>query len=429
MAIIYSLVCNNGEAGDYWINESNKSRYGTTGNYRCYASIANWYTSRQAQAGAMDTEVLHIGDAFIDSITSQLLLDYTTFPCVAIEITTLIDGTRSAGFHNGNVNAGYILNVNAGYIPGVYVRRSNVKLDGINALCTHAGSFPIRFRDGAFHVISNNISKAIEDGFRMQCDASLIYNNIAYECNTRGFNFEAYGLEYCNAYNNAAINCAGTGFYGAGSPLYGTYSNNYAFGCGVNWSGPPSAPSNEGMNSNFGEAGDVPWDTSATSQSTLTSADFIDIANNDARLSSNSKLIDVGVSIYGGVEQDMLGGVRPAYETSDEVPRIWDVGPFEYDKGYGPPAEQFTFTLENIPVGAEVRIYIADPVIGVIGTTELSGTESWAGGDYSYIYQHTGDIDIAVQVISDNYVESVTYYTLIRGNQTIPLVLTKEENE
>jgi hypothetical protein len=102
---------------------------------------------------------------------------------------------------------------------------------------------------------------------------------------------------------------------------------------------------------------------------------------------------------------------------------IVDIGPFE---ALVPSTK--TFTLTGIPATSEIRIYVKDDTPGVIGTVELQGVESWTGGDYTYTYEYSADVDIAVQIMNSDYVESLTYYTLSDNNQSIPITLEVEEN-
>ena len=48
--------------------------------------------------------------------------------------------------------------------------------------------------------------------------------------------------------------------------------------------------------------------------------------------------------------------------------------------------------------------------------------------DQSYSYSNSSDDAVAVQIIDDNYVESVTYYTFGNTDQSVTITLKPEEN-
>jgi hypothetical protein len=87
-----------------------------------------------------------------------------------------------------------------------------------------------------------------------------------------------------------------------------------------------------------------------------------------------------------------------------------------------------TFTIANIPVGAEVRIY-DDEVLGDNQyNTELAGVETNSGTTFQY--SHNGIANaILVQVLASGYVESDILFTLGSQNQTLTLAPEVETNE
>lgn len=90
--------------------------------------------------------------------------------------------------------------------------------------------------------------------------------------------------------------------------------------------------------------------------------------------------------------------------------------------------DQVSATFTGIPAGAEVRLYVDDPTAGVIGSTELQGTESHGGGNFVYTYSYSGDTNAVLQVIHTGYLEELVYLTLGATSQTRAVTLEPEGN-
>lgn len=69
-------------------------------------------------------------------------------------------------------------------------------------------------------------------------------------------------------------------------------------------------------------------------------------------------------------------------------------------------------TFTGIPTGAEYRLYEDSVASGVIGTVELLGSESHAGGDVIYSYTSGSGDNAVLQVLDSNYEELNYYFTL-----------------
>lgn len=412
----------------YWYNLSADERvnYGSAGSERVYAGERAWQTARSAATGPVFTEILRFADPFSEPLSSSAAITYATFGAYSIELTSMINGERSKAFHNRRVDRGYCM-VPGGYVAGIRIERSKVKVDGLRGYGTQESATFIYLVSGFDCEICNNIGTGGSYGYGFFCSgtACKIHDNLAWG-GYWGFGCNSYGNNFSMIYNNLAAKCTNTGFLAIGSPVYGNYFNNVALGCATNWSAAPSNPNDGGMKRNAGASGNTPWGTEAIT--TLSTSHFIDWVKDDFRYTSDSPLIDAGLALVDGIPADMLGALRPNYSAGNAASDEWDCGPFEYDSGNGEPPISCTLSLTGIPSGSEVRLYENDPAPGVIGT-EIQGTESWTGGTYEYPYNYTGsDIDIVVQVISDDYEESVTYYTLGGTSQLIPLILKQEEN-
>ena len=92
----------------------------------------------------------------------------------------------------------------------------------------------------------------------------------------------------------------------------------------------------------------------------------------------------------------------------------------------------FSFSVLDVagtPItGYEWRLYEASGTPGVLGTVELAGEESATLSSQSYIYEYDVDTDIVLQVIHNDYLESITRDTLENANKSIIIRLIKEEN-
>lgn len=90
-------------------------------------------------------------------------------------------------------------------------------------------------------------------------------------------------------------------------------------------------------------------------------------------------------------------------------------------------ATQPTLTITVSEPNCEIRLYEADST-GVNMGTEIAGTESFAGTEYTY--QHDGSVnDIYVQVILLDYEEVTQPFQLSSANQFIDIDLRLETND
>jgi len=391
MAVIYSLLCYNGQnSGSFFdlLTSGDKARWGTPGNYRCYSSYPAWLAARSAAAQPTDTEVLEIADAFADNITAPIpILTYATFPADKIRIETKIDGGRTDAFHNGIAQSGYrLIQTGGSYMNMITIGRSNVEIDGIEVIAQYTGTAAFRSYTGAFHKICNCMAKGAGSNyaFRLSGTASDFFNNIAYESGD-GFRFDTYSMAASVAYNNLAAKCI-TGFFSGVTSCQGNYHNNVSIGCTTPYSAAPGAPADGGMRNNVGASGSTPWGTGAIT--TLTTADFVDYANNDFRIVEGSVLRDVGYQFSRMKLTDILGKLRPNYSAGTEVADIVDCGPFEYDSGNGNPP--VSLTIPGIVSGSDIVIYEAGT------TTILDNVDDLSGTSWDYVYGTSQLIDIGV---------------------------------
>lgn len=85
-------------------------------------------------------------------------------------------------------------------------------------------------------------------------------------------------------------------------------------------------------------------------------------------------------------------------------------------------------TFTGIPTDAEYRLYEDDPALGVIGTTELIGAETHAGGDVVYSFSSGAGNPAILQVMAAGYKERILSFNLPATPQIIPIELEIETN-
>jgi hypothetical protein len=90
--------------------------------------------------------------------------------------------------------------------------------------------------------------------------------------------------------------------------------------------------------------------------------------------------------------------------------------------------KSFAFTLNPAITGYEWRLYDVNATGSLTGAVELDGEETATLSTQSYSYTYVSDDAVAVQIIDDNYVESVTFYTFGNLDQSVTVNLTVEEN-
>lgn len=103
-------------------------------------------------------------------------------------------------------------------------------------------------------------------------------------------------------------------------------------------------------------------------------------------------------------ETDIADKERPNYNNGGAEYK--DVGPFEYDRGYGPRPASYVVNVTGLPIGVEVRCYV-----GVKdGTaTEVAGIESTTSSTFSFTHNLGGQtgfirvIDEAYKIVAFDY--------------------------
>jgi len=359
---------------------SDLSRYGSSGSERIYDSLANWRTARTAATTGFDQEVLEVADPMYAPMSGTVVI--TLSPDTLI--TSMVNGARSAAFHNGKIDSGCVFTCpnsevvlgTATRFDGLSVRASSstgLFLQQVNAVIRNCVFFSSGTRTGTGVTVNghkcyveNNIFYGLDEGLlNYGGDQSICANNLAVKCN--------YGIR--SAYDSTANRNA-------------FWFNNASIGNVThNWGVEPT--SLNGATNNFGAAGDTnpPWAIGAGTTGTVATTDFVDWANNDFRPAAGSPLIDSGIAYYGIQTLDILGAVRPSYEGG--TPTAFDIGPFEYDHGYGPWPASATISLTSIVSGSRVLITKASD--GTVLYNDVPGTS------LSFSTTHIGDFNVVVR--------------------------------
>lgn len=359
---------------------SDLSRYGTSGSERIYDGIASFRTARTAATTGFDSEICEVADPIYDPISGTLVV--TLSPNTIF--TSLVNGARSAAFHGGKIDAGYVATCpgsdvflgTATNFEGVSVRPSSstgLYLQNVNASVKNCVFFSSGTRTGTGVTVNgqkcnveNNIFYNLDQGLlNYGGDQSVCANNLAVKCN--------YGIRSA---------------FDATTNRFAFWYNNVALGnITHNWGVEPT--SLNGATNNFGAAGDTnpPWAIGSGTTGTVATTDFVDWANNDFRPAAGSPLIDSGIAYYGIQTLDILGSVRPSYEGG--TPTSFDVGPFEYDHGYGPWPASATISLTSIVSGSRVLITKASD--GTVLYNDVPGTS------LSFSTTHIGDFNVVVR--------------------------------
>jgi len=87
----------------------------------------------------------------------------------------------------------------------------------------------------------------------------------------------------------------------------------------------------------------------------------------------------------------------------------------------------FKFTLSPSITGYEWRVYTVTAVGSMAGASEIDGEETASADNQTVSHTYTSQA-IAVQIIDDGYIESISYFTLTAANLDVPISLITEDN-
>lgn len=388
---------------------SDLSRYGSAGSERIYDGLVSWNSGRSG-ASEYDTEVCEIGEAFSDIITAAFTVNV---PSAQNRIETKINGVRSDAFHAGafpaltldsmSLSTGYVL-YNASAISSgalIKITRYRDTIDGIVVL----------------NRASSSVGYGVDLGVQCRCYRSFIISTSATAVGTtlRGALGEFVGNVVVGWSTGALIGSSQSGIYfannlitkctngfSAASSVLGFYYNNISVGnTTANWPTQPTAL--EGADKNAGLTGQA-WVTGSGSRITIATTDFVSWGSSTPAATDDfypaalsSPQVETGVSPYGYPEEDIAGAFRPAYNNGAAT--YLDVGPFEYDLGYGPWPTSDTrgLAFTGLVAGSTLKVFETGTTTELFSDTNTSTSETWSENA-------SGSKTVDYTILKDGYV-------------------------
>lgn len=364
------------------------NRWGSSGSERAYDGAQSWITARSS-ASPYDDEIGEVGESFTDPLTAQLVIKT---PAARTVLTSMLAGSRSDGWHKGNfpstltLSSGYALLGIVGVGSMVNITGYRSKTEGILILSQSWDNWesyvklsaPLSSCENCF-VFGIYASGA---GIRLNNTLTSALNNVVSGASYGIFLPEwTYGI---TTIGNLTTGCV-TGIGSAQTPM-GFHYNNISVGNGTNWSIPSTAQI-EAASNNAGLSGEALAVGTGT-RITIATTDFADFsAKNFRPANGSSPQVDSGVSPYGALYEDISGRVRPDYMNGATA--YFDVGPYEYDHGYGPWPASATISLTSIVSGSRVLITKASD--GAVLYNDVPGTS------LSFNTTHIGDFNVVVR--------------------------------
>jgi hypothetical protein len=409
----YSLIMKSA----YYLGLPDVSRWGGG----IYEGLLAWSTGRSS-ASSFDMEVAEIGMGFVE--TGGVTIN---IPSAGINITTLVNGARSSGFHNGVPGTGYILSNASASGSTITTVKANSVVDGITCRITGAGY-------GPSGVIFNGAT------------GSIVKNCFLYRTT---YNNAGYGVS-ANAQLVSVINCViygfGAGVYKGSACYFGTYANNIITGCNNGFSAyvangqygnyynniviknyTTNYSSNTGYTAanNAGESdgvggyiGGAPWGLNSVA---LLTSDFASYDVTYPYLSDfypasdSAPQVDSGTDYYARYDYDITDAEVPNYKNGD--PEYVDLGCYEYDHGYGPHPMSTTLTFQGVVAGSEIRIYRNSDNV------EIAGVESC---DANHAFTLTTGHGSACTIKIVNLAYRIQYFQYTIPSESVSLPIEQE---
>jgi len=214
--------------------------------------------------------------------------------------------------HGGQIDAGFRIKSNGGATGCVYNRTSYTLLEDLNV----ENTFMLSSGHVIYNVQPTTISRCIAKGNNNSFTGAFTIGSSNTTCinclavNTKR-GFRAYigtAMDSIQLLNCTSANCSEYGFWVHASVPDITVKNCVSYNAGVtNFSGLYEAASTNNAASD-GSTNTPPGSNPLTVD--ITSADFVDAANGDFRLSAGSQLIDAGTDLSSDFTTDIVGTVR-----------------------------------------------------------------------------------------------------------------------
>lgn len=394
-------------------------RWGSSGSERAYDGLVSWNSARSG-ASAFDTEVAEIGESYTEYLSGSFT---TSIPSQQAIITTEINGVRSDGWHKGafpssrTLTSGYELFANSSFSGTcLTLGRYRDMCDGIIVRGNSWSCWALVIASKPLSEVRNCILTCKDvagtgfylnpTGVALPEPMAICSNNVIVGC-ASGIRLEEWKIGQ-TAIGNLVTLCT-TGILGSGPNAYGFVYNNISVGNTTNWG---ASPTNlEGASNNAGLAGES-WITGGGSRITIATTDFANYSTKDYRpASAASPQVETGAEPFGILPYDLAGRFRPDYMNGAAA--YFDVGPYEFDHGYGPWPASTTVTFSGVAAGSEIRVYDAS-------ANELAGIENCAS-DQSLTWAIPSPATVRIVIVHPSYKIKEFTYTAQAGNQSIPV--------
>lgn len=344
---------------------SDLSRWGSSGSERIYDGVASFYSSRSGSVNVVNSEVCELGESFIEVPASQIVL---SAKAAEWKIISTINNKRTPAFHYGKISDGYRINYATANNSILSLSTNRCTVDGfsvfvVGAVANLHGIYVSQPLCAVKNMISVGYSGATGSGIVIQSPAvdvdtsiSIGFTNGVYIYNA---NQSVRLLNCLFAYNTNGF------FTNNTSGLYVEIFNCVSVAnTSVNWptGWPASASNNAGLSN--GAGGYTNGTPIGSNPVALTSNNFVNYSGTgtppswtvypDFTPAAGSPAIDAGTTYYGITAYDIAWAERPSYNNGGA--EYYDVGPYEFDKGFGPHPATHTLTLTNVVVGSRVHI-------------------------------------------------------------------------
>lgn len=412
----------------YWHNLSSgdRTRYGTAGSERVFAQMKDFVAGRSS-ALSVDDEYLEIVDSFSDLVTvyGETQITYAKIPSYRMFIETKVNGVLTPAYHGGNVSRGYDLNATGTLTSVLDILRGYSYVDGFRISHYNAGNYMAYYDTGNLYAsrVSNMILRATGGRALVSSGPNNDFCNILIHSSLYGLYLTSDSIPKTRLYNCTIVKCTnGVYFTGTYKWVIGTMNNVVSYGNTANWPTDTLLTIGQGYTGkNAGVAGDKPIGLNPLL--TVTSADFVDFANNDFRISENSALRDSGYNIPMGYAIDILEKTRPNYSAGQETADNWDIGAFEYDSGNGEPPVSANLLFTGVQIGTEIHIYRTSDNV------ELAGTEGTTGTTFSWDYTWSGNVEFYAVFIKRGYEYlKISGQNLLSTGVLIPVIQKVDRN-
>ena len=308
----------------YYAGLADKSRWTYGGVEYIFDSLNNWeiHRSGTVPASKLDTEVCEIGMGWTDFNNGPITVNPLS---AAIRIEAKVNGVYTSAYHNGvfplatlTLTSGYEL-LGGGSGGGIAGLSENITLDGF--IISGAGFSSYGFQASGLGSIANRMifNGGGTAGIGMVLAGPAI---VAKNCIAKGW---GYGF-LCNDYLSglAVINCLAVGNVrgfgnnaGTGAAR-GRFYNNISIGNSTaNWAAySPGDVYTSHATNNAGLSGEA-WITSGESRVTMATTNFTNYDGNVFTPAAiTSPQVETGVLHYGFLTDDITGAIRPSYSGS-----------------------------------------------------------------------------------------------------------------